>query len=133
MAEPHSGKDFCVGENLAHLSVSQRAVGSDHTRFGCSLAKAPQMPQREADGAGCRVKSPLMKKEQLQTQVWVEQSCQEARRGPPPNPLHTPYAVPKDIPWGGKGGNGSRNGPWVLGINMQRSTLTLGIARCSVA
>lgn len=41
MAEPHSGKDFCVGENLAHLSVSQRAVGSDHTGFGYPLAKAP--------------------------------------------------------------------------------------------
>ena len=89
MAEPHSGKDFCVGENLARLSVSQRAVGSNHAGFGCPFAKAPQMPQREADGADCRVKSPLMKKEQIQTQVWVEQSCLEVRRGP-----RTPCTLP---------------------------------------
>lgn len=117
MAEPHFGKDFCVGDNLAHLSVSQRAVGSDHVGFGCPLAKVPQMPQREADGAGCRVKSPLMEKEQIQTQVWVEQSCQEAKRGPP-TPCTLPM-LPQGRPSGGKGGQQEQK--WTLGPGYQHA------------
>ena len=59
-----------------------------------------------------------MKKEQIQTQVWIEQSCQEARRGPPQPPAHS-LCCSQGHPLGRKGGQ--REQKWTLGPGYQHA------------
>lgn len=66
---------------------------------------------KERPTAGCRVKFTLMIKEQFQTQVWVEQSCHEARTPTSYTPCMLPQLSPRTSPLGEQKGQKGSLGP----------------------